>query len=268
MRLTIVTPSFNQAAFLEKTVLSVVEQGYEDLEFFVLDAGSTDGSREILERYDDRISWWVSEPDDGQTAAINRGIERATGDVIAYINSDDYFLPGAFKHVMGLLADSDARWAIGASRVEDAAGSEIHTWQPELPSKARHWWLIDPWGYPQPSTFWRRDVFEQFGPFRRDLHYIFDTEFGLRLMLAGVTPVLTERPLAVRVEHEAAKSWDHTPFLREQERFPELLGAALTPRERISLKAWNAFIGTPPHRALVEGSRRWREATGRPVAAP
>lgn len=267
MRLTIITPSYNQAEFLEKTIRSVLDQGYEDLEYFVLDGGSTDGSREILERYDDRITWWVSEPDDGQTAAINRGIERATGDVIAYVNSDDYFLPGAFHHVMGLLEDSEARWAIGASRVEDAAGNEIHLWTPALPTKRRHWWLIDPWGYPQPSTFWRRDVFAEHGSFRRDLHYIFDTEFGLRLLLAGLTPVLTERPLAVRVEHEQAKSWDQTPFQREQQRFGELLGGGLTARERASLRAWNAFIGTPPHELLVQASKRWRRMTGREVPA-
>jgi glycosyltransferase involved in cell wall biosynthesis len=264
MRLTVITPSFNQAAFLEKTLLSVLDQGYEDLEYLVYDGGSTDGSREILERYDDRITWWVSEPDAGQTDAINRGIERATGDVIVYINSDDYFLPGAFAHAMETLGSTDAQWLIGASRVEHADGREIHVWVPELPRKRRHWWLIDPWGYPQPSTFWRREVFAEHGSFNAELNYIFDTEFGLRLLLAGVEPAITERPLAVRVDHPEAKSWDATPFNREQERFPELLGGALSPYERFSLLAWGAFIGSPPHRALAEASRRRpRRSSGR-----
>jgi glycosyltransferase involved in cell wall biosynthesis len=258
MRLTIITPSFNQAAFLEKTIRSVLEQGYEDLEYFVLDGGSTDGSVDILRRYDNRITWWVSEPDDGQTDALNRGIARATGDVIGYVNSDDYYLPGAFGHAVQLLRTSGRRWAIGASRVEDHAGGEVHTWTPTLPRKGRHWWLIDPWGYPQPSTFWQRDLFEEFGPFRRDLHYVFDTEFGLRLLLAGQMPAVSSRELAVRVEHPAAKSWDHAPFAREQERFPELLGSGLSARERALLRGWRAFIGSPFQRALAGASAALR----------
>jgi glycosyltransferase involved in cell wall biosynthesis len=268
MRLTIITPSFNQAAFLEKTIRSVLDQGWDDLEYFVLDAGSTDGSVDILRRYDDRITWWVSEPDDGQTDALNRGIARATGSVIGYVNSDDYYLPGAFEHAAELLGDSGPRWAIGASRVEDHVGGEVHTWTPTLPRKGRHWWLIDPWGYPQPSTFWRRDLFEEFGPFRRDLHYVFDTEFGLRLLLAGAMPAVSPRPLAVRVEHPAAKSWDHAPFAREQERFPELLGPSLSARERALLRGWQAFIGSPVQRALARASAHRRRLSRRTLSGP
>lgn len=255
MRLTVVTPSFNQAAFLEKTILSVLDQGWEDLELFVLDGGSTDGSKEILERYDDRISWWVSEPDGGQTPAINRGIARATGDVVAYINSDDYYLPGAFAAAVDMFETTGARWVIGASRVEDADGVVEHTWVPALPTKARHWWLIDPWGYPQPSSFWRRDVFEEHGPFREDMHYIFDTEFGIRLLLAGVEPALTDRPLAVRVDHPAAKSAQHAPFAAEQQRFWALHGPKLSVTERVRLALWRRFIGSRAHRALDRVSR-------------
>jgi glycosyltransferase involved in cell wall biosynthesis len=255
LKLTIVTPSFNQAAFLEKTILSVLDQGWEELEYLVLDGGSTDGSAEILRRYDDRITWWVSEPDDGQTAAINRGIRRATGDVVAYINSDDYFLPGAFEAVMTTFARTGARWVIGASRVEDFEGAVEHTWVPRLPTKPRHWWLIDPWGYPQPSSFWRRDVFAEFGTFREDMHYIFDTEFGLRLLLAGVRPELTDRPLAVRVDHPQAKSADHAPFVAEQQRFYEIHGPSLTASERARMALWRRFIGSAAHRAIDRTSR-------------
>jgi glycosyltransferase involved in cell wall biosynthesis len=260
LKLTVVTPSFNQADFLEKTIRSVLDQGWEDLEYFVLDGGSTDGSVEILRRYDDRITWWVSEPDDGQTSAINRGISRATGDVVVYVNSDDYYLPGAFETAMGLFERTGARWVIGASRVEDFEGVVEHVWVPELPTKPRHWWLIDPWGYPQPSSFWRRDVFEEFGPFREDMHYIFDTEFGIRLLLGGVRPALTEQPLAVRVDHPAAKSADHTPFVVEQQRFYELHGHKLTVSERVRMAFWLRFIGSGAHRAIDRASRAapWR----------
>ena len=96
-KLTIITPSFNQGAFIERTIRSVLDQGYENLEYLIVDGGSTDDSVEVIRRYEDRIAWWVSEPDDGQTDALNKGLRRATGDVVAYINCDDYYLPGAFE---------------------------------------------------------------------------------------------------------------------------------------------------------------------------
>src|SRR5258705_13890062 len=83
-KLTIITPSFNQASSLEATIRSVLDQGYENLEYFVVDGGSSDGSVEVIERYADRLAWWTSEPDHGQTDALNKGLRRATGEIVAY----------------------------------------------------------------------------------------------------------------------------------------------------------------------------------------
>jgi glycosyltransferase involved in cell wall biosynthesis len=257
-KLSIVTPSYNQAAFLERTLRSVLDQGYENLEYIVVDGGSNDGSVEILERYSDRLAWWVSEPDAGQTDALNKGLRRASGDIVAYINSDDHYLPGAFHSAAEALGRSDALWAVGSARFVDAEDRVSHVWEPHLPRNGRHWWLLDPWGVPQAATFWRRQAFDRFGLFREDMHYVFDTEFGLRLAIAGELPALIDRELAVRVEHEAAKSWDTRPFWREQKRFAALFGPALTRRERALLTVNRGLLRIGFYRATGAASRLYR----------
>src|SRR4051812_33606750 len=155
-RITVVTPSFNQAQYLEQTIRSVLDQGYPNLEYIVIDGGSTDGSVDILRRYDDELAYWVSEPDAGQSWAINRGIERATGDVVAYINSDDYYLPGAFAHAMPLFADTGIRWVAGTCEYRNEDGTLDVLWVPKRPTGPRPGWIRNIWYVPQASSFWRR----------------------------------------------------------------------------------------------------------------
>jgi glycosyltransferase involved in cell wall biosynthesis len=267
-RLTVITPSYNQGAFIERTLRSVLDQGYSDLEYLVIDGGSTDDSVTIIERYADRLAWWTSEADDGQTDALNKGLARATGDIVTYINSDDYYLPGAFdKAIAALEAQPQARWAVGASRFVDAEGEFITTWNARLPGRHRHLWMLLPWSAPQPSTFWRREVFEELGPFRRDMHYVFDTEFALRLAYAGYQPAIVADELAVRVVHPEAKSWDRTPFTREQERFVELFAPSLTRYERARMYVSRAAIRAGLPRLTTAASHAWRRAARRPAKA-
>lgn len=101
MRISIITPSFNQAQFLETTIISVLNQSWHDLEYIVIDGGSVDGSVNIIRRYEKELAYWVSEPDDGQTDAINKGMRRATGEIVAYLNSDDCYMAGT----LALVAD-------------------------------------------------------------------------------------------------------------------------------------------------------------------
>lgn len=232
-RLTVITPSLNQAQFLERTLLSVLEQGYPDLEYVVMDGGSTDGSVEILQRYDDRLSYWASAPDGGQSWAVNRAIERTTGDVVAYINSDDYFLPGAFDAALPHFADPAVRWVAGACEYREEDGAVRKTWIPKLPAGRRARWARGQWYVPQAASFWRRDVFEEFGLLREDLHFVFDSEFALRLALRGLLPLTIDRTLAVATLHSRAKSADQAPFRREFRQIKRELRRELTFAERV-----------------------------------
>ncbi len=134
-RVSIVTPSFNQAAFLEETIQSVLSQDYPNLEYIIIDGGSTDGSVEIIEKYADRLAYWVSEKDAGQADGINKGLVRATGEVVAWLNSDDTylggaietFLPGSIRSaVAALQANPDCGLVYGDVLAVDAAGQKLN----------------------------------------------------------------------------------------------------------------------------------------------
>jgi glycosyltransferase involved in cell wall biosynthesis len=193
----------------------VLDQNYSDLEYMVMDGGSTDGSAEILRRYKDRLAYWTSEPDEGQSGAINRAITRSTGEVIAYINSDDYYLPDAFEAALPFFQDPAVRWVAGATEYRKADGTLETLWIPKQPPGLRGRWVRNSWYVPQASSFWRRDVFDEFGLLRDDLDFVFDTEFGLRLALGGVRPITFDEPLAVRYLHGEAKSAEPSRFALE-----------------------------------------------------
>jgi glycosyltransferase involved in cell wall biosynthesis len=231
-RLTVITPSLNQASYLERTLRSVLDQNYPDLEYIVMDGGSSDGSADILHRYEDQLAYWVSEPDQGQSWAINRAIERSTGEVIAYINSDDYYLPGAFEAALPYFADPNVRWVAGACESREVDGTLRTLSVPAPATGPRPSWLRMSWYVPQASSFWRRDVFDEFGLLRDDLDFVFDTEFGLRLAIGGLQPLAFDRPLAVRYLHGEAKSAERSRFDREYAGVARQLRRRLTWSER------------------------------------
>ena len=161
-KISVITPSFNQAYYLETTMKSVLDQGYPNLEYIVMDGGSTDGSRGILERYSDRLAYWVSEPDGGQTEALARGFGLATGEIMGWLCSDDLLEPNALFEVARTFVENPG-WQVvyGDGQWIDAEGRPLRE-QKEI-GFDRFVFMYDYNYLPQPSTFWRRGLYERVG---------------------------------------------------------------------------------------------------------
>lgn len=206
--ITVVTPSFNQAEFLESTILSVLAQNYPNLEYFIVDGGSTDGSKSIIERYSDRLAWWVSEPDGGQSAGINKGLRRANGEIVGWLNSDDRLLPGAL-HTIAATFEAEPSCGAIAGGVRYVFPNDV-----VLEKSARyegHERLLRFWkGYDlhQPAIYWRRRVQDSVGLLDESLHLTMDFDYWTRISdLCGFCVIADT--LAEITHHSKAKTGDN-----------------------------------------------------------
>lgn len=272
-KISIVTPSYNQADFLEETVRSVLLQGYPNLEYVVIDGGSQDGSVEIIEKYSPWLAHWVSEPDRGQSHAINKGFDRATGEVFAWLNSDDIYYPDALRTValgmMGSICDiflgAMDKVVVHKDRVDydklslPSAGEPIHFF-PILASGRWH-----RFHFFQPSMFWTRDVWTQTGGLDEQYEYMMDMEWCNRALACGAEVVTSSEVLTRFTLHPGSKSQDFAYMQRQEEaimywrlsRLPEFrrfqcLLASLWPAQRsLSMRAAKARRDGQPLRATL-----------------
>ena len=178
---SIVTPSYNQARFLEKTMRSVLEQDYAPIEYMVVDGGSKDGSVNLIRKYENKLAWWVSEKDSGQAEAINKGLARAKGEIVAWLNSDDYYMPGAVTAAVKALQENpQAGFVYGDVRVvaEDESVVNQLTYG--------DFGLVDLMSFQiigQPSVFMRRDTLDRAGYLDPSYHLLLDHQLWIRLAL-------------------------------------------------------------------------------------
>ena len=199
LRISLVTPSFNQVAFIERTIESIVsQQGDFVLDYRIIDGGSSDGTLDVLRRCQDPRVSWVSEPDKGQVDAINKGLRAATGDIVGWVNSDDVLLPGALARVARAFQQHpEANWVHGRCEIIDANDRAVRRWVSLYKHfrARRHSFenLLTENYVSQMTAFWRRSVHDDVGYLDPSLKLAFDYDFWLRLARRGSPLYLQER---------------------------------------------------------------------------
>lgn len=270
-RISIVTPSLNQAAFIEQTIQSVLDAGYPNLEYIIVDGGSTDGSVEIIQRYRHRLAWWVSEPDSGQSEAINKGFGHATGIIGGWVCADDLLLPGALHAVAAAysLKPNAAAWygngidididgqTLSEVNAEILRPADIGVWIPEFSGKIF-----------QPSCFFSLAKFRSIGGVCQELHNVMDVHLWARLAQQGPFERMNATLSANRVYPETKSN--RAPLIREIEhmgmllriRRPDLALQRFQLDQRLILETMEQNIGSRRLAQISADSLSWKTVMG------
>ncbi|MBB4062108.1 glycosyltransferase family 2 protein [Salinibacter ruber] len=254
-KISVVTPSYNQGAFIEQTIRSVLLQGYPNLEYIVIDGGSDDESVEIIRKYEDWIDYWVSEADRGQSHAINKGFAQASGDIYAWLNSDDYYLPDTLRLFGEAVNESPEAvlWA-GACLEVDPDGEPRQHLPPrnldtsDLQRAVADWWEVA--FFHQPASCMSAEAFHRVGEVDEELRFAMDVDLWIRLANEGDFIAL-EDTVAHANMHEGIKSWTDQD-LREAEMIAVAIKNDLpeVARERLTRFADDRFEGAPYEEVL------------------
>lgn len=211
-KISVIVPSFNQGQYLEETLVSIISQQYPNLELFVVDGGSSDNSIEIIKKYEKQINWWVSEKDNGQSEAINKGLQRATGEIITWLCSDDLYTPGTFKKIAEYFSKQPEKVGLihGGTTLFNASGETGYDWGYKNPSLERSLAGI---AFSQPSAFFLKKYIDIIGRYvNESLHYGMDYDLYVRLACVC-------RFVAVKDIFSAYRLHDNSKSIKEQYKF-------------------------------------------------
>lgn len=203
-KISVVTPSYNQAQFLETTILSVLNQGYPNLEYIIIDGGSTDGSIDIIKKYENQLTYWISEKDNGQAEAINKGFNIATGDILSWLNSDDYYKENTLNTINNIINPENSELVFGNVIMYDQ-NKNIYT-EKNIQNIYNKYNLSIYDYIIQPSSFWTRKAWEQTGELNSDFNYVFDWEWYIRAKKAGINFIFQNHYFSTYRIHDNHKS--------------------------------------------------------------
>lgn len=204
--ISIVTPSYNQANYIEQTILSVLGQQYQNLEYIIIDGNSNDGSADIIQKYSNQLTYWVSENDNGQSHAINKGFSRAKGSVLMWLNSDDLLLPGALHYIANTIKTEGEGIYFGNCIHFREKQAGLDAWGSDVVFASQQHTLYDIDFIIQPSSFWSRSVYEKTGPLSENLHFGFDWEWFLKAKTNGIKITAINKCLSMYRFHDDHKS--------------------------------------------------------------
>jgi len=242
-KITVVTPSYNQGQYLEQTIKSVLAQDYPNLEYIILDGGSTDQSVSIIEQYEHSLTYWISEPDGGQAEAIARGFDMATGDIIAWLNSDDAYLPGALQRVSEAYSvNPSAEWWIGNTYMINQQNRVMVRWYARSTSLKKL--LYSGMTAAQPSTFWRRDKYFEYGGLATQMQFSFDYDLNIRFAQRAA-PIYVDAFLSAFRFHPESKTSTLADVRRREN---QLLWNRYS---GFNYYRWNDFLGTAYYKLLA-----------------
>lgn len=203
-KISLITPSYNQAQYLERTILSIIEQNYPNLEYIIMDGGSTDESIQIIQKYADKLSYWVSTKDNGQSDAIRCGFEKSTGDILAWVNSDDLLLPNSLAHVAEMFKCNPGKHFLAGGHIDiDKDNNTLWCHWPVLPSFEKL--LLVGFYLGQPACFWSREIYNSVGGLDPSIQFIMDQDLFLRILKKN-SSMVTNRLLACFRHHSMSKS--------------------------------------------------------------